>query len=357
MLFRSNNEWSIPRYRGDVQRPIDVAEELIRIAGFEAVENPSKWQFSVPVHEAKSANKIRKSIAEKLASNGFREIMNNSLSKSAYADLSTSKQDGKAIELKNPLSRDLAILRTSMLWGMLETISYNRNRQASNLRLFEFGHTYHAVGNKMVEKPTLCLALTGIHEPESWMGTRNSSFFDLKGYLVNLIRSLNPTSIEECPLNPESAFSAGIEIKVNGKPLAQIGKVSNTWLKEFDLKQGVFAAQIDWKRWIELSKNSANSFQELPKSFTVRRDFALLIDHSTSFSTLAINAKKAASKQLIDVQLFDVYEGKNIAEGKKSYALAFYFRDPERTLTDEEIDADMNAIRNALESSCGATLR
>ena len=352
----NESTWKIPRYRADVKRPIDVTEEIIRIAGFDAVPTPEKWNFSVPVSETFSAEATRQKVSVMLAANGFNEILNNSLTKASNGELTTSKQDGKPVVLKNPLSRDLSILRTSMFFGALETLAYNKNRQAGNIKLFEFGHTYHGFGERTVEKSTLALVLTGTHEPDSWMGSRPFSFFDIKSEVMNLIQGLNPQAIEEVALGEDTPFSEGIEIKVNGKPLAALGKLSESWLKTVDFKQAVYGATVDWKHWIELSKTISDRFTEIPKTFVVRRDFALLLDSNIQYAELVKAAKKAASTRLISTNLFDVYEGDKIEAGKKSYALSFQFRDVEKTLTDAEIDQEMRAIRTCFESEFGAQL-
>ncbi|MFM7594657.1 MAG: phenylalanine--tRNA ligase subunit beta [Flavobacteriales bacterium] len=353
----NGSTWEIPRYRSDVKRPIDVTEEIIRIAGFDAVPTPDKWSFSVPISESFSAEATRQKVSVMLAANGFNEILNNSLTKASNAELTTSKQDGKPVVLKNPLSRDLSTLRTSMFFGALESLAYNKNRQAGNTKFFEFGHTYHGFGERTVEKSTLALVLTGSHEPDSWMGSRPFSFFDIKSEVMNVIEGLNPNAIEEVALGDGAPFSEGIEIKVNGKSLASLGKLSDPWLKTVDFKQTVYGALIDWKRWIELSKTRVDRYVEIPKTFVVRRDFALLLDSNVPYSALVKAAKKVATSRLIATNLFDVYEGDKIEEGKKSYALSFHFRDAEKTLTDAEIDQEMNLIRACFESDFGAQLR
>ena len=353
----NESTWKIPRYRADVKRPIDVTEEIIRIAGFDAIPTPEKWNFAVPVSETFSAEATRHKTSVMLAASGFNEILNNSLTKASNGALTTSKQDGKPVVLKNPLSRDLSILRTSMFFGALETLAYNKNRQAGNIKLFEFGHTYHGFGERTVEKATLALVLTGAHEPDSWMGSRPFSFFDIKSEVMNLIQGLNPNAIEEVGLSEDTPFSEGIEIKVNGKPLVALGKLSESWLKTVAFKQAVYGATIDWKRWLELSKSLVDQFTEIPKTFVVRRDFALLLDSNIPYASLVKAAKKAASSRLISTNLFDVYEGDKIEAGKKSYALSFHFRDSEKTLTDAEIDQEMSAIRTCFESEFGAQLR
>jgi len=175
--------------------------------------------------------------------------------------------------------------------------------------------------------------------------------------VMNLIQGLNPNAIEEVALSEDTPFSEGIEIKVNGKPLATLGKLSESWLKTVEFKQAVYGATIDWKRWVELSKSITDRFTEIPKTFVVRRDFALLLDANIQYAELVKAAKKVASTRLISTNLFDVYEGDKIEAGKKSYALSFHFRDAEKTLTDAEIDQEMRTIRTCFESEFGAQLR
>lgn len=353
----SDKLWAFPLYRTDVQRPIDVVEEIIRIAGFDAVPTPKKWQFSVPISEHNTPELLRNKISHILAGNGYFEIMNNSLTKLSYEELITSKQEGHAIKLKNPLSRDLSMLRSNLLLGMLETIQYNRNRQASNLQLFEFGNTYHAFGTKTIERSGLALAITGTQNPESWLGSRPSSFFDLKSSVLRICGLLNAPHIEETSCKLEGPFTDGLDLKINGVTLATIGIIKKEWLQMFDLKQPVFAAVLDWKKFLELYSSNEDRYYELPKTFQVRRDFALLLDRHVSFASLSKMAQKVTSERLVDIQLFDVYEGANIGSDKKSYALSFHFRDNNKTLTDQEIDSEMNAIRTCFEKEFNAQLR
>lgn len=357
ILPAHSNHWKLPRYRHDVKRPVDVVEEVVRIAGFQSIPTPSKWSFSVPIKSETSPHQFRQQLAERLAAKGYTEILNNSLTKARYSELELPKESGAAIVLQNPLSKDLSILRTSLLFGMLETLAYNRNRQAVNLKMFEFGQTYHAFSGKHSEKSMLCMALTGTFQSESWLGSRPFTFFDLKSQVLELIQSFGSVELQEHIFQEEGAFQEGIHLHVKGKKIGTLGIIATKWLKEFGLKQGVYAAQLDVKSLFDLMRQGKILFREIPKTFQVRRDFALVVDQSVRYDQLVSEAQKAASSKLLKCSLFDVYEGDKIEKGKKSYAIAFHFQDPLKTLTDVEIDTDMEAIRIRLEQQLGALLR
>ena len=352
-----NGQWKTPNYRHDVTRPIDIVEEVARIAGFQNIPSLKKWSFSVPVSEGISPNQLRHQLAITLASKGFSEILNNSLTKARYGDLPLSKEAGAAIALQNPLSKDLSVLRNSIFFGMLETVVYNRNRQANNLKLFEFGQTYHGFGSQHSEKSMLGILISGTLQPESWMGSRPMTFFDLKGHVLDLAQCFGSFPIHEKAFENEGALQEGIHLTIQGKKLGSIGLISSTWLKAFGLKQTVFAAQLDLKVLHEAVKMHRVVFRELPKTFQVRRDFALVIDESVAYNEIVATAQKAASERLLRCSLFDVYQGDKIEKNAKSYAVAFHFQDPHKTLTDAEIDEEMEAIKNELATRLGASLR
>jgi phenylalanyl-tRNA synthetase beta chain len=240
---------------------------------------------------------------------------------------------------------------------MLETVAYNRNRQASNLKLFEFGQTYHGFGKQHSEKSILGIVISGTYQPESWMGSRPFTFFDLKGHVLDLIQCFGSQAIQEKAFEQDGAFQEGIHLSLQGKKLGSVGVISSTWAKAFGLKHTVYAAQIDLKVLHEAVKQLKVEFRELPKTFQVRRDFALVVDQAVEYNEIIATAKKAASERLIRCSLFDVYQGDKIESGKKSYAIAFYFQDPIKTLTDVEIDGEMEAIKNELSARLSATLR
>ena len=349
--------WEIPRYRCDVQRPIDVIEEIIRIAGFESVPLPDKWSFSMPVESKPTPFRFKRDLSLLLSSQGFREIMNNSLTKASYGKLYPSELEDHDIKLLNPLSGDLSVLRRSIVFGALESIAYNQNRQSPNLKLFEFGKTYRQADSKAIEENQLLMAITGVFNAESWLSSNNASFFQLKEMVINVISSYLKDNVVEISFTDEEAFDAGIHLEIRKQRIATLGIISKKWQSHFNIKQPVFAALVAWEKLQEFSNKSQTEFEELPKTFQVRRDFALVLNPSVTYEEIRNEARKAASKRLIKTSLFDVYQGDKIPAGKKSYAVAFHFRDQDKTLTDAEIDEEMEAIRLHLEQKLGATLR
>jgi phenylalanyl-tRNA synthetase beta chain len=351
------DHWEIPSYRADVTRPVDAIEEIVRIIGFDAIPMPEKWRFSIPNTETYSPHKTRIKISSLLASRGYHEVLNNSLTKSSYEKTINSKANGSPVFLKNPLSQDLAMLRNAMVYGILENIHYNKNRQAPNVKFFEFGRTYHQFGKQLVEKETLMLGITGANNPVSWLGSQSLSFYDVKSDVLAMIQHISPSELEEIPIRNIDVYAEGIELKMDGKSIAKMGVLSPAAMKQFDLKATVYIAELDWKAFVERAKTSNTFFKPLPKTMSVRRDFAFLLDEQITYSALKETAYRAASNRLISMNLFDVYEGENIEKGKKSYALAFHFRDQEKTLTDAEIDEEMKQILEAITKVFGAQLR
>ena len=351
----------VPRYRVDVTRPIDVIEEILRIYGLNQVPLPEKWNFSLPVRPRFYPEKHKESVSEFLVGRGYSEILNNSLTKLAYAEKISSSKPQEAIQLLNPLSQDLGILRQSLLFGLLECLQYNQNRQQSNLRIFEFGQHYNQQNEKRQEKSQLALALMGQHTAENWQNTDAKAlkfnFFDLKAEVQSLFERFGlANKIEEASIQ-DPHFEDGIAFELNGKCLAQMGWVSAEIQTAFDLKQRPFIALINWDDLMHAIRKQQIVFQELPKSFAVRRDLSLLIAKEIKYNDLKIAAQKAERKLLQAVNLFDVYEGKNLADGMKSYALSFYLQDAQQTLTDKHIEKSMQQILQALEKDCGAKLR
>lgn len=351
----------VPRYRVDVTRPIDVIEEILRIYGLNQVPLPDKWNFSLPVRARFYPEKYKESCSEFLVGRGFSEILNNSLTKLSYAEKFPISEEQQAIQVLNPLSQDLGILRQTMLFGLLECLQYNQNRQQSNLRIFEFGQQYNLMDGKRKEKMQLALALMGQHSPDSWLNsdqkTLQFNFFHMKAEVLALFDRLGAQSqIQEKPLQ-HPHFEDGIILEANGKTLASIGWINSSIQAAFDLKQRPYIALVNWDDLMHLARKQKISFQELPKTFAVRRDLSLLISKETSYNTLRTAAINAERKLLQDVQLFDVYEGKNLEPGLKSYALSFYLQDTQQTLTDKHIEKAMQQITQALEKACNAKVR
>ncbi|MFM6945722.1 MAG: phenylalanine--tRNA ligase subunit beta [Flavobacteriales bacterium] len=351
----------VPRYRIDVTRPIDVIEEILRIYGLNQVPLPDKWNFSLPVRPKFYAEKYKESTAEFLVGRGFSEILNNSLSKLSYAEKFPVASQNKAIEILNPLSQDLGMLRQTLLFGLLECLQHNQNRQQSNLRVFEFGHHYNESEGKRNEKMQLAMAIIGQHSPENWQHpdpkTMLFNFFHIKAEVLALFKRLGlDAQIQEQSFE-DPHFEDGISFDLNGKTLATLGWVNHNIQSAFDLKQKPYIALLNWDDIMHAIRKKQITFQELPKSFAVRRDLSLLITKETSYHELKKAAFNAERKLLQEVQLFDVYEGKNIDPELKSYALSFYLQDNSQTLTDKHIEKAMQLITQALEKACGAKIR
>ncbi|MCB0478280.1 MAG: phenylalanine--tRNA ligase subunit beta [Crocinitomicaceae bacterium] len=351
---------SVPPYRVDVQREADIVEEVLRIYGFNNVEIPSKMTSSLSFSEEIDEEKVVNTISDMLVSNGFLEIMNNSLTSSAYIEKSaTEKLSGdQNVVMLNPLSQDLDVMRQSLIFNGLETIAYNQNRQNPDLKLFEFGKTYKKSEGKYFENKRLALFITGSMETESWnTSTEKVTFADIQGFL-NLI-------LDKLGINKNIQYNAlsndlkedGLSIHIANKEIGNIGWINKKDLKNFSIKSKVYAIDLDWDVLLSLLKMNKVKFKELPKTQSVRRDFSLLLDEKVKFAEIREIAFKNEKRILRDVGLFDVYEGKNLDKGKKSYAVNFIFQDDEKTLQDKQVDKIMEAIRGDLESKLGAVLR
>ena len=354
----------IPSYRVDVTREADVVEEILRIYGFNLVPIPEKWNLSLPISPKINKDHLQRSISELLVGKGFSEVMNNSLTKSAYVGQLGMGQlhDEHSVRMLNPLSQDLDVMRQTLLFGLLENIERNQNRQSPNQRLFEFGKTYAKYASGYVESSQLILCMTGQHHTDNWLTPEKGketlvSYYQLKGVVFGLLERLGfAGQLQEKELK-NHLFSDGQSIEVHKKILAEIAWATAEQLNAFGIKNPVYVAVIHWDQVLDLLNRVKIEYAELPKSFAIRRDFSLLLDKDVSFDRLRQAAIQSDRKLLKSVGLFDVYEGKNIGEGKKSYAMSFTLQDGDRTLTDQEIDACMSKIQSSLEKECGATLR
>jgi phenylalanyl-tRNA synthetase beta chain len=356
---KNNSTWTLksPAYRVDVTRACDISEEILRIYGFNKVEIPQKLNSSVTIFPKPNLEKIQNTIAELLVYKGFSEVLNNSITKQSY-DLLSESNPKDSVSILNPLSQDLNVMRKSMIFGILENIQHNQNRQQSNLRLFEYGTTYSKTDTGFNEEKHLTLAITGKKEIERWNSDKELvDYFALKGYVEAIFSKLGLIKFLTYSELTNSTFSDGQSILIQGKIVAELGWTSKKINKSFDLKQAVYFADLKWNTIIELFKLNSIRYQEIPKTFEVRRDFSLLLNESVSFHEIKQVAQKAEKKLLKAVELFDVYEGKNLEEGKKSYAVSFHFQDNENTLTDPQIDSIMGKIQANLESELNAKLR
>ena len=373
ILSKNGTIWqlAVPRYRVDVQRECDVVEDILRIYGYDNVEFPEKLNTSLAYGVKPDPEKLRRRIAEQLTAQGFNEILNNSLTKVAYYEPLEQLPLANCVKIMNPLSQDLGVMRQTLLFGGLESIARNANRKNSDLKFYEFGNCYHfnaAVRENndaeplraYSEEPHLGLWLTGNKAAQSWVRKEEkTSFYQLHAYVNNIfVRmgvDLSKITIERLE---NELFADGLVLKaVNGKALGFIGIVNRKQLKAFDIDQEVYYADLDWNALIKQNKQYKAVILDLPKYPEVKRDFALLVDQSIEFADLARAAFATERKLLKNVYLFDVYEGKNLEAGKKSYALSFILQDAENTLKDTQIENIMNRLKATFEEKFNATLR
>ena len=350
--------WTVtaPNYRTDVNRMADVAEEILRIIGFNSVPIPDKFHYAFTPPPIVTKNNCEKQISEFLVAKGFAEIMMNSLSKSSYSTF--IPEDQEPVRIMNPLSSELSQMRQTLIFGLCETIVYNQNRQQSDLKLFEFGASYHKIKDAYVQTNQLALSITGKQEVESWNNAKKTStIFTLKGTIYSLLARFNIFEIQESIIALQPFFSEGLSFSIQNQVIAEIGTLNQRLKSNFGIKNDVFIAIINWDLLFEFIQQKRTLFKELPKTFEVRRDFSLLLNETTNYQEIERIAYQSEKTLLKKVNLFDVYEGDKLENGKKSYAVSFHFQDIEKTLTDQVIDACMERIRKNLEKELGANLR
>lgn len=340
-------EISVPAYRADVTREIDVIEEILRIYGYNKIDYPQKISFTPVKLSFDDQDALENSWARTLQSNGFNEVMNNSLT--------SVKDETDAVKLLNPLSGDLAFMRKSLLEGLLENADYNIKRKNQNIKFFELGKIYHKK-EKYLERKQLAVLVSGRDQAENWLQPKSGTdFYRLKAYVKILLDTL-PLMIEEKYLEDER-FSDAIELSANGKTVARLGKVSPTLLKDADIDQECFYAEIELEMCQSLRSKTNIKFKDIPKFNKTRKDLALLLDKNVSYAELYKAAKKNPSKYLKTVNLFDVYEGKNLPQGKKSYAMSFELLNEEKTLEEKDIAEVMNSLIKTFQKEFAAELR
>jgi len=365
---------AVPRYRVDVQRECDVVEDILRIYGYDNVEFPEKLNTSLAYGVKPDPEKLRRRIAEQLTAQGFNEILNNSLTKVSYYEPLQSLTLDTCVKIMNPLSSDLGVMRQTLLFGGLESIARNANRKNGDLKFYEFGSCYHrrVAGDSQPsgenidplraysEEPHLGLWLTGNKAAQSWVRKdEKTTFYQLHAFVNNILVRLGVDIAKMTVERLENElFSDGLVLKaMNGKALGFIGIVARKQLKIFDIEQEVFFADLDWNALLKQNKQYKAVINDLPKYPEVKRDFALLVDKTVEFADLARAAFATEKKLLKNVYLFDVYEGKNLEAGKKSYALSFILQDAENTLKDTQIENIMNRMKATFEEKFHATLR
>ncbi len=347
---------TIPAYRVDVQREVDVIEEILRVYGYNNINFTKKLNATVAKSSRTEDYKVQNIIASQLNSIGFHEMMANSLTTPEYIQLSELLKDEYNVTMLNPLSNDLSVMRQSMLFSGLEAISYNINRKNSDLKLFEFGKSYRKLLSGFNEKKHLTLFITGNRTAESWANTQKpTDFFLFKGTITGILSRLGFDKTQNAPITND-IFAEGIAFALGNDVLVEMGTVKKSILKYFDIKQEVFYAEFNWDLVIKLLSEKIK-FTAIPKYPEVRRDFALLVDSNVAFESIYKIARQTEKSILKDINLFDVYEGKNLPEGKKSYAVSFVLQDSTKTLTDSQIDKIMTKLQSNFESELGAQLR
>ena len=357
---------SAPTYRVDVTREADVVEEILRIYGYNNVEIPNAIEISVNARRHPDKEKLQDDIAGYLTANGFYEMMNNSLTKGDYYANLASFPASQEVKIHNPLSNDLNVMRRTLLFGGLEAINRNINRQVSDLKLYEFGNTYFYDPAKAeeglsayLEAACLTLFITGMTQEQSWAKQQEASnFFALKGYVEKILYrfGVNVYTLDAVPAGKD-VFDDGIVFRWRTKTLATIGLVNKALRKQFDIKQDVYVAEIAWDALLEAQQAHKVLFAELSKFPEVRRDLALVVNEVVTFAQLYALAFKTEKNLLKQVTLFDVYRGEKLPAGKKQYALGFTLQSPEKTLTDRDIERLMNILFKAFEREVGAVLR
>ena len=363
-------ELDVPAYRVDVQRPCDVVEDILRIYGYNNVEIPTQLKSSLTIlDDADKAYHHQNVISEQLVGCGFHEILNNSLSKTAYYTELNKYTEETTVKVMNPLSNDLGVMRQSLLFGGLESICRNINHKMPNLRFFEFGNCYHYSPEKKndedpikayTEEMHLGMWTTGKRVEGSWAhADEKASFYELKAYVMNIFTRLgvNP-GIVVTETSDNNIFGKALALKArSGKVLCEMGTVCHKLLKKMDIDQDVFYADINWDNVMRAIKKNEVLYHDISKFPSVSRDLALLIDKSVEFEQIEQIARQTEKKLLKSVELFDVYEGKNLPEGKKSYAVNFILQDETKTLNDKQIEAIMTKLINNLKQKLNAELR
>lgn len=350
---------TIPAYRNDVTRECDVIEEILRVYGYNNINFGNKLNATIANTSKYDDHNIQNVVGNQLVGQGFYEILANSLTSPAYTELSESLKSEHNVTMLNPLGQELSVLRQSLLFSGLEAIAYNQNRRRTDVKLFEFGKTYHHYNEERQEQKHLSILVAGNLKSESWkVDTKNNTtdFFFLKGVVSTVLKKLGINNTRTSATKND-VFSDAVSLSIGKLNMVSYGIVKKSILKAFDIDQTVYYADFNWDNILEVATRNKIKFQAIPKYPAVRRDFALLIDERVTFEELHTIAKQTEKSLLQDVNLFDVYKGKNLADGKKSYALSFLLQDDHKTLTDKQVDKVMSKLQHRFEKELGATLR
>ena len=347
---------TIPSYRVDVQREADIIEEILRVYGYNNIKFSHKLNTSISFNSNKDVS-LENIVANQLTTLGFNETMANSLTKEEYSSFSENFKSEFNVTMLNPLSNDLKVMRQSLLFSGLESISYNLNRKNNSLKLYEFGKTYHKYEKGYQEDKHLTIFVSGARTKDSWTSlTQNSDFFYLKGIVMSILERIGVTNIKTSPVKSD-VFSEGIVLSLGKNKLVEFGVIKKKILKEFGIKQEVLFADFDWTSILSISGKKKIKVSMLPKFPSVKRDLALLLDQKITFKEIYDLAFQSERNLLKDVGLFDVYEGDKLPEGKKSYAVSFVLQDNNKTLEDRQIDKIMQKLQQSFEKNLGAVLR
>jgi phenylalanyl-tRNA synthetase beta chain len=346
----------VPLYRTDVQREADVVEEILRIYGYNRIEIPTRMQSSLSQQAHPDAEQLQHRVSDMLVSLGFHETQSMSLSGTRFLSLNEAMAS-TAVEILNPLSGDLAIMRQSLAYGAMQAVELNQNHRNPDLRLFEFGKVYHKYASGYHEERRVSITVTGRRSPESWNTTSDSvSFVDLRAAVDALCAAMGIRGIQY-KSGEHAFFGESIELSQGKQSLGFMGNVHPSLLKTFDVKQEVWYAELNWDALLKAVPASKVSYRQPEKFPAVRRDLSLLMDKAVRYAEIEKVAFETERKLLREVNLFDVYEGKNLEAGKKSYAVSFTMQDPSKTMTDQQVDQIMTRIQAALGEKLGAALR
>ncbi|MFP4469944.1 MAG: phenylalanine--tRNA ligase subunit beta [Bacteroidales bacterium] len=358
----------VPTFKNDVTREADIIEEILRIYGYNNVEFPDQLRSSLSFIEKTDRERVQNLVADFLSGNGFAEIMNNSLTKASHAEKLDFLKPEEDVKIMNPLSADLGVMRQSLITSGLESIIYNLNRKNPDLKFYEFGNIYSLdqsktgrkdILSKYHEATHLALLVTGRANRESWyQEDREADLYLLKFYVENILKRLNLDQENwEVTTLSDNLYETGLLFSHQGREVIRLGQIHKKVLKNFEIRQAVYAADINWDMLMHLMKHHRVAYVPVPKFPEVRRDLALVVDQSVEFAELKKLAFDTERNILKEVSLFDVYEGDKIGNGKKSYALSFILQDERKTLTDKVIDKTMHKILKTFESKANATLR